>query len=234
MSTIISKLTWALPVLLIIPAVRAEEAVPAEKTTKATSDATATATASSDAHPRVKLETTLGDIVLELDPDKAPISVENFLTYVSEGFYDGTIFHRVMPGFMIQGGGFDENVDKKTAGLHPAIKNESKNGLSNARGTIAMARTGDPHSATNQFFINVVDNQRLDASARQPWGYAVFGKVVEGLDVVDKIRHTECTNNPKYPSGKVVPKIAVVIKKATKLPKKEEAKPVKPEEKVGE
>lgn len=216
------RITWALTLLFALPAVRAENQTDAKPAV------------AKDSHPRVKLETSLGDIVLELDREKAPLTVENFLTYVKEGAYDGTIFHRVMPNFMIQGGGFDVNLDKKTAGLHPPIKNESKNRLSNLRGTIAMARTGDPHSATNQFFINVVDNQRLDPSARQPWGYAVFGKVVQGMEVVDTIRHTECENNPKYPGGKVVPKTPVVIKKATKLPKKEEAKQAKPPEEPGE
>jgi cyclophilin family peptidyl-prolyl cis-trans isomerase len=158
----------------------------------------------------------MGDIVLELNREKAPLSVANFIKYAEDGAYDGTIFHRVMPTFMIQGGGFDKDVNKKSDVLKAPIKNESKNGLSNARGTIAMARTGAPHSATNQFFINVVDNAgSLDAGARGPWGYAVFGKVVEGMDVVDKIRNTECIIHPNYrQGGKVVPKTAVVITKA--------------------
>ena len=165
----------------------------------------------SKSFPRVKMETTLGDIVIELNAEKAPISTKNFLTYVHEKYYDGTVFHRVIPTFMIQGGGFDENLDQKRAGLHPPIKNEWKNGLKNVRGSIAMARTSAPDSATAQFFINVVDNSSLD----QPRGgaaYAVFGKVVEGMGAVDTIRDTDTENNPKYRGGKVVPVTPVVIK----------------------
>ncbi len=184
--------------------------------------------------PKVKLETSLGDIVLELDREKAPISVENFLAYVNEGFYEGLIFHRVIPGFMIQAGGMDAQMDKKRDGMHSAIKLESNNGLKNLRGTIAMARMNAPDTATSQFFINVVNNSMLDYKASQPNpnGYAVFGKVVEGMDVVDKIRNTECIAHPKYPGGKVVPETPVVIKKTTELGKevpeaKVEAKPEK-------
>jgi peptidyl-prolyl cis-trans isomerase B (cyclophilin B) len=131
----------------------------------------------------VVLETSLGSIKLELDADKAPVTVANFLSYVDEGFYDGTVFHRVMSNFMIQGGGFEPGLNqKKTKAL---IRNEAPNGLSNVRGSIAMARTNDLHSATAQFFINVVDNSGLD-DRRSP--YCVFGKVVEGMDVVDKIK----------------------------------------------
>ncbi len=170
-------------------------------------------------HPRVKLETTLGDIVVELDGEKAPISTDNFVTYVEEKFYDGLIFHRVIPTFMIQGGGFTPEIEKKKS-THPAIKNEWRNGLKNTRGTIAMARTSVPDSATNEFFINVVDNAFLD----QPNGgaaYAVFGKVVEGMETVDKIKDTKTIVHPKYPSGTqpVVPETAVVIKSATLLTK---------------
>jgi len=137
--------------------------------------------------PRVALETSLGKIVLELDAEKAPKTVENFLGYVRSGHYDGTIFHRVIASFMIQGGGFDAEMQQKPVGS--PIANEALNGLKNQRGTIAMARTGDPHSATAQFFINTVDNRALDyrSSTPQGWGYAVFGKVVEGMDVVDAI-----------------------------------------------
>jgi len=137
--------------------------------------------------PRVTITTNLGAIVLELDSEKAPKSVENFLAYVDAGFYDGTIFHRVIPNFMIQGGGHTKDMMRKST--REPVQNESKNGLSNARGTIAMARTADPHSATSQFFINSVDNARgLDAgNTGDGWGYTVFGKVVEGMDVVDKI-----------------------------------------------
>ena len=137
-----------------------------------------------DTPPRVALETSHGTIVLELNPEKAPITVENFLDYVDRGWYDGTIFHRVIPDFMIQGGGFTSDLQRKIT--RPEIENESKNGLSNKRGTISMARTGDPHSATAQFFINSVDNEGLDGKANS-WGYAVFGEVVEGLEVVDAI-----------------------------------------------
>jgi peptidyl-prolyl cis-trans isomerase B (cyclophilin B) len=132
----------------------------------------------------VTMETSLGSIKLELDDEKAPISVANFLSYVEDHFFDGTIFHRVMSNFMIQGGGFEPGLKQKKA--KAPIKNEAPNGLSNARGTIAMARTSDLNSATAQFFINVVDNQGLD-DRRSP--YCVFGKVVEGMDVVDKIKN---------------------------------------------
>ena len=139
------------------------------------------------ANPTVLLETTSGDILIELYADKAPATVENFLKYVNEGFYANTIFHRVIKGFMIQGGGMNMKMEEKAT--HAPIKNEADNGLANERGTIAMARTMDPHSATAQFFINLVDNDFLNYSAPVPsgWGYCVFGKVVEGMDVVDKI-----------------------------------------------
>ncbi len=139
-----------------------------------------------DAAPRVALETNHGTIVLELNPEKAPITVANFLQYAESGWYDGTVFHRVMDGFMIQGGGFDADMQKKIT--RQPIKNESGNGLSNVRGSIAMARTDDPHSATAQFFINHADNQSLDT---YEGGYAVFGKVVEGMEVVDSIATVE-------------------------------------------
>ena len=135
----------------------------------------------------VRLATTLGDIVIELDAAKAPKTVDNFLRYVRAGHYDGTIFHRVIDGFMIQTGGYKSDLSEKTT--RPPIPLESRNGLSNLRGTVAMARTGIPDSATSQFFINVGDNQRLDQpQASDGEGYAVFGKVTEGMDVVDKIR----------------------------------------------
>jgi cyclophilin family peptidyl-prolyl cis-trans isomerase len=137
--------------------------------------------------PRVKLATSAGDIVLELYPDKAPKTVANFLANVGKGQFDGTIFHRVIPGFMIQGGGFDAAMNQKATGS--PIENEAANGLKNDKYTIAMARTGEPHSATAQFFINVADNGFLNHSAPTPrgWGYAVFGKVTAGTEVVDKI-----------------------------------------------
>ena len=136
---------------------------------------------------KVRLETSKGGIVLQLDAEKAPISVENFVGYVTDGFYDGTIFHRVIDGFMIQGGGFTEQMSQKPT--KKQIKNEADNGLKNKRGTIAMARTQVVDSATSQFFINLVDNNFLNFSAPTPsgYGYAVFGEVVEGLDVIDEI-----------------------------------------------
>lgn len=166
------------------------------------------------AAPQVKLETSMGNIVIELNQDKAPQTVNNFLQYVKAGFYDGTIFHRVIENFMIQGGGFDENfAQKETRG---PIENEADNGLSNQRGTIAMARTNDPHSATAQFFINTVDNQFLDFRGNTPsgWGYAVFGEVIEGMDVVDKIRQVETTMRGPHQD---VPVDNVVINKASIL-----------------
>lgn len=139
--------------------------------------------------PSVIIHTSQGDIKLELYEDQAPVTVENFLDYARKGHYDGTIFHRVIPGFMIQGGGFDAELEQKPTDA--PIKNEADNGMANARGTIAMARTNDPDSATAQFFINVVDNPSLDHRGKQSgrtWGYAVFGRVTEGMDVVDEIR----------------------------------------------
>lgn len=135
----------------------------------------------------IELHTSFGVIQLELDAEKAPTTVENFLTYVKNGHYDGTIFHRVIPGFMIEGGGFTEDMDQKST--QTAIKNEANNGLKNVRGTVAMARTNEPHSASARFFFNLSDNDFLDFSAPtvQGWGYCVFGRVVSGLDVLDKI-----------------------------------------------
>jgi peptidyl-prolyl cis-trans isomerase B (cyclophilin B) len=142
----------------------------------------------------VIIRTTFGDITLELDAEKAPKTVANFLSYARDGFYDGTIFHRVIDNFMIQGGGFDTDMQQKTAG--EAIENEADNGLKNDFGTIAMARTMDPHSATAQFFINVKDNDFLNHSGKnmQGWGYAVFGRVTEGAEVLDKIRTLPTTS----------------------------------------
>lgn len=160
---------------------------------------------------KVRLSTTAGDIVLQLDREKAPKTVDNFVGYVKSGHYAGTVFHRVIPNFMIQGGGMDKAmVEKKTEAPIPL---ESKNGLKNERGTFAMARTSDPNSATAQFFINVTDNAFLDQpNARDGNGYAVFGRVVEGMEVVDKIR--EATTTTKGPHQNV-PVEPVVIKKAT-------------------
>jgi peptidyl-prolyl cis-trans isomerase B (cyclophilin B) len=148
----------------------------------------ASASSAAEQAPRVRLETTMGNIVLALDAQQAPQTVENFLAYVNSGFYDGTIFHRVIGNFMIQGGGYTADMSRKQT--RPPVKNEADNGLKNSRGSIAMARTQDPHSASAQFFINVEDNTALDHTApnERGWGYAVFGHVVEGMDVVDKIR----------------------------------------------
>jgi len=159
----------------------------------------------------VVLHTSMGDITIELSPDKAPISVQNFLQYVDDGFFDGTIFHRVIDGFMIQGGGFTEKMVQKPT--RDPIKNEAKNGLKNIRGSLAMARTNVVDSATSQFFINLVDNDFLDHSPRN-FGYAVFGKVVKGMDVVDAIAHV-----PKGRSGPHgdVPVEAVVIQSASQV-----------------
>jgi cyclophilin family peptidyl-prolyl cis-trans isomerase len=164
------------------------------------------------ANPRVVLETTKGKIVIELYPEKAPKTVDNFLQYVSSGFYNGVIFHRVIPGFMIQGGGFNPDMTQKpTKG---SIQNEADNGLRNERGTLAMARTGDPHSASAQWFINVADNRSLNhtGKSQQGWGYAVFGKVVEGMDVVDAIVGVRTTQKGPYGDVPVEP---IVITKAS-------------------
>ena len=147
-----------------------------------------TKTTAATTNPQVLIETTEGTIIMELYPNKAPNTVKNFLKYVNEGFYDDTIFHRVIPGFMVQGGGFTENFDKKIT--HAPIQNEADNGLRNRIGTVAMARTNDPHSATAQFFINVAQNTFLDFRDKTPraWGYAVFGKVTSGMKTVNIIR----------------------------------------------
>ncbi len=161
---------------------------------------------------RVKLETSLGPIVLELDEEKAPKTVENFIGYVREGFYDGTIFHRVIKGFMIQGGGHTADLVQKPTG--EPIPNEAANGLSNQTGTIAMARTADPHSASAQFFINTADNTFLDHQGETPqgWGYAVFGRVVEGMDIVRRIEGQATGSRGGYQD---VPLESVVIERAT-------------------
>jgi len=168
--------------------------------------------ASLSAHAqKVKLATSAGDIVIELDAAKAPKTVENFVTYVKAGHYNGTVFHRVIPTFMIQGGGMTADMKEKTTRAPIAL--ESKNGLSNVRGSVAMARTGDPNSATAQFFINVQDNAFLDQpNSRDGNGYAVFGKVVQGMDVVDKIRTVPTSSQGPHQNVPVEP---VIIKKAT-------------------
>ena len=159
----------------------------------------------------VKLHTNFGEITLELDAEKAPVTVANFLDYVDSGFYNNTIFHRVIDGFMIQGGGFEPGMSQKAT--KESIKNEADNGLANKRYTIAMARTPNPHSASSQFFINVADNDFLNFSAptAQGWGYCVFGKVVAGTDVVDKIRQVQTGNKAGHQD---VPVEDVVIERA--------------------
>jgi cyclophilin family peptidyl-prolyl cis-trans isomerase len=175
----------------------------------------ATAADKVPAHPYIKMETTEGNIVLELNGREAPITVGHFLDLVDSGFYDGLIFHRVIPGFMAQGGGFKPGFKKKET--DDTIPNESGNGLSNLRGTIAMARTGDPHSANSQFFINVENNVRLDPNKNTvggSWGYTVFGFVIEGMDVVDRIVSVQ--TGPQGPFRSDVPVIPIVIKKMSR------------------
>ena len=212
---------------LLVPAFAFAQSTPpaATKTTPAASKAATKAPATAAkadaskaapataAAPRVLLKTSLGDMTLELYPDKAPKSVENFLAYVKSGFYDGTLFHRVIDNFMVQGGGFTKDLKQKPT--RAAIPIESKNGLSNLRGTVAMARTADPNSATAQFFINVVDNPRLDYASDASPGYAVFGKVVSGLDVVDKMKAVP--TGPQGPFRSDVPTTPIVIEKASVL-----------------
>jgi peptidyl-prolyl cis-trans isomerase B (cyclophilin B) len=160
----------------------------------------------------ILMTTTVGPMTLELDADNAPKTVENFLSYVSNGFYDGTIFHRVINNFMVQGGGFTADMEQKAT--QAPIENEANNGLKNARGTIAMARTQDPHSATAQFFINVQDNDFLNHTGEnmQGWGYAVFGKVTEGEDVLDKIRCVQTGNQAGHQDVPVEP---IIIESVT-------------------
>ncbi|MEH6462583.1 MAG: peptidylprolyl isomerase [Shewanella psychromarinicola] len=157
----------------------------------------------------ITLHTNFGDITLQLNAEKAPITAANFMQYVEDGFFDGTIFHRVIDGFMVQGGGFTEEMSQKS--VKASIKNEANNGLSNRKGTVAMARTSDPHSATAQFFFNVNDNTFLDfkSETSQGWGYCVFGEVVEGLDIIEKIKNVATGNNGMHQD---VPLEAIVIK----------------------
>jgi peptidyl-prolyl cis-trans isomerase A (cyclophilin A) len=176
--------------------------------------------ADSPDHPVVVLDTTAGPITVELDRTKAPITVDNFLKYVDAGFFDGLIFHRVIPGFMIQGGGFNEQLQEKSEGMRPPIQNEARNGLSNVRGTIAMARTPNPNSATSQFFINLVDNRsNLDPNPESA-GYAVFGKVVAGMNAVDMIARTPTGRKNSPSAGPLgdVPLQPIVIKSARRKP----------------
>ena len=162
---------------------------------------------------QVELKTTMGDIIVELNEKAAPVTVKNFLTYVEDGFYDGTIFHRIISNFMIQGGGFTVDMTKKRT--HPPIVNEANNGLKNDRGTIAMARTNDPDSATSQFFINHRNNDALNYPGPYKPGYAVFGKVIEGMDVVDAIANVKTTVRRGMPDVPVEP---VIIKSARIVP----------------
>jgi len=165
--------------------------------------------AKAEGNPKVAMETSFGTIIIELDRAKAPKTVENFLAYVDSGFYNGTIFHRIIPTFMVQGGGMEPGLRQKPT--RSPIPNECTNGLKNKRGTLAMARTNDPHSATAQFFINVVDNPFLDHPGQSGWGYCVFGTVVEGMDVVDKIKAVPTGNAGPHQN---VPKQDVLIKSA--------------------
>ena len=171
----------------------------------------ATEKSMSTAQPKVKLITTLGEITIQLNTEKAPISSANFLAYVKAGFYDGTIFHRVIPGFMAQGGGFDTTFKQKAT--QAPIINEADNGLTNTRGTLAMARTNDPNSATAQFFINYKDNTFLNHTGKNAsgWGYAVFGEVIEGMDVVDAMAKEPTGNHGGHQD---VPKKNIIIDKA--------------------
>lgn len=175
-------------------------------------------TATAAEAPQVTMETSEGTLVIELYPDKAPVTVANFLQYVDQQFYDGTVFHRVIPRFMIQGGGFTRDYQQKET-LAP-ITNEANNGLRNERGTIAMARTSNPHSATAQFFINTVDNRNLDHRGQNPagWGYAVFGRVIKGMDVVDRISALPTGRGSLngMPAGDV-PNRPVLIRSATRV-----------------
>ena len=173
-------------------------------------------------NPKVRLETSKGVIVLELDRKAAPLTVENMLGYVKSGFYNGTIFHRVIKGFMIQGGGLTEDMNSKPT--NKPIRNEADNGLKNTRGTVAMARTQYPHSATSQFFINTVNNTALDHRGKtvQGWGYCVFGKVIEGMDVVDAIESVPTTTKGMHQD---VPSTPVIIKQATIVSTSEKGKP---------
>ena len=164
------------------------------------------------ANPMVELKTSQGDIVVEVFADKAPKSADNFIQYVKDGFYNGTVFHRVIDGFMVQGGGFDADMKQKST--RAPIENEARNGLRNEVGTLAMARTADPHSASSQFFINLVANTALDYPSRDGWGYAVFGKVVKGLEVVETIAKQPTANRGFHQN---VPVEAVIVNSARVL-----------------
>jgi cyclophilin family peptidyl-prolyl cis-trans isomerase len=161
----------------------------------------------------IRFETTLGNFTVELYDDKAPVSAENFLKYVDEGFFDGTVFHRIVPGFVIQGGGFTEDMTQKKN--HPPIKNEADNGVKNTRGTLSMARTNDINSATSQFFVNLKDNDFLDHT-RGNFGYAVFGKVTEGMDVIDKIAAVKTGRRRGFEDVPLDPVIMASVRRADK------------------
>lgn len=204
------RYTVLLPALLAISV----SACAAQKEPKTEATAPAQPTSTTNTMPRVTLSTTMGDIVVELNPEKAPLSSANFIEYVNSGHYDGTIFHRVIDNFMIQGGGFDQSMQQKPT--RATIQNEADNGLKNTRGTIAMARTGAPHSASAQFFINVKDNDFLNYSSptQQGWGYTVFGHVVEGMDVVDQMKVVSTSNSAGHQN---VPTQPIMIEKASLL-----------------
>lgn len=190
-------LCCSLPLLAETPAAPAEKPSPNPQATSKES-------------PVVHMQTNFGTIKLRLDAEKAPKTVENFLQYVNDGHFDGTIFHRVISNFMIQGGGFTKDYQQKST--RAPVENEAKNGLKNKVGSIAMARTSDPHSASAQFFINVNDNGFLDYPGQDGWGYAVFGEVVEGMDVVEKIKAIPTGSGGPFPTD--VPKEMVIIEKA--------------------
>ena len=198
--------------LLVLALAMPSQPTAAPQPPKAGQPATSQPTAKepSVTQPRVVMHTSKGDIVIELDSAKAPKTVENFLAYTRAGHFDGTVFHRVMPGFVIQGGGYTADLRQKPT--KPPIENEAKNGLKNVRGSLSMARTSDPNSATSQFFVNLVDNKGLDPSPeRDPFGYAVFGRVVEGMDVVDAIAKVATGNKGMFQN---VPNEPIVITKA--------------------
>ncbi|MGE0640758.1 MAG: peptidylprolyl isomerase [Thermoanaerobaculia bacterium] len=200
----------SLAMLLMTAALIGSDPAPANATASGSDAASAKSTAT-----RVAFETSMGRFVVEVDSAKAPKSAANFVNYAKAGFYDNTIFHRVIPGFMVQGGGF--TADMKQKATEAPIPNEADNGLKNKRGTLAMARTMDPNSATAQFFVNLVDNAFLDHTGKNPrgWGYAVFGHVVEGMEVIDKIAAVKTGNRGQFAD---VPVETVTITKATILP----------------